>query len=80
MYFLDCLDLELLFFLHPKPRRHLPNLPNKLTIEEKTRLEVPHLKPKEKTPHSPTSDWILDSSLKITELDEEEDLDGTYFH
>jgi len=55
------LDLELLFFLHPKPQHHLPVLPNKLMIEEKIGLKVLHLKPEEKKPHSPTYEWIMDS-------------------
>jgi len=79
MHFIDCLNLELLLFLHPKPQYHLFDLPNKLMIEEKNGLKVPHLKPEDKTPHSSTSDWIMVSWLKITELATKEGLTGTYF-
>jgi hypothetical protein len=42
-------------------------------VEDKTRLEFTHLNIEEKTPLSPTSDWILNS------LAEEEDLAEMYF-
>jgi hypothetical protein len=73
-YFLDCLDLELLFSLYSIPRHHQIDLPKNMMDDEKTRLKVTHLNLEGKTPHSPTSDWILDS------LVEDEDLDETYFH
>ena len=77
---MNCLDLEIIFFLDPTPQHHKPNTPKNLMVGEKNGFEVPHLRPKGKMPLSLASEWILNKILEIMELDEEEDLVETFFH